>query len=97
MLSHSVVSDSAMPWTVALEALCPWDSLGKNTGVGCHFLPQKISLTQGSNLSPFVGKVMSLLFNKPSSFSIISLNTSDVYQQTQATPDFLFVMTISVI
>ena len=19
--------------------LCPWDSLGKNTGVGCHFLP----------------------------------------------------------
>ena len=21
--------------------LCPWDSLGKNTGVGCHFLLQK--------------------------------------------------------
>ena len=20
--------------------LCPWDSLGKNTGVGCHFLLQ---------------------------------------------------------
>ena len=20
--------------------LCPWDSLGKNTGVGCHFFPQ---------------------------------------------------------
>ena len=19
--------------------LCPWDSPGKNTGVGCHFLP----------------------------------------------------------
>ena len=30
--------------------LCPWDSLGKNTGVGCHFLLQGIFLTQGSNL-----------------------------------------------
>ena len=29
--------------------LCAWDSLGKNTGVGCHFLLQGISLTHGSN------------------------------------------------
>ena len=28
---------------------CPWDSPGKNTGVGCHFLLQRIFLTQGSN------------------------------------------------
>ena len=28
--------------------LCPWDSPGKNTGVGCHFLLQGIFLTQGS-------------------------------------------------
>ena len=27
----------------------PWDSPGKNTGVGCHFLLQGIFLTQGSN------------------------------------------------
>ena len=30
--------------------LCPWDFLGKNTGVGCHFLLQGIFLSQGSNL-----------------------------------------------
>ena len=30
--------------------LCPWDSPGKNTGVGCHFLLQGIFLTQGLNL-----------------------------------------------
>ena len=30
--------------------LCPWDSLGKNTGVGCHFLLQEISPTRESNL-----------------------------------------------
>ena len=29
--------------------LCPWDSPGKNTGVGCHSLLQGIFLTQGSN------------------------------------------------
>ena len=37
MLSRSVVSDSLPPhglWPVRL--LCPWDSPGKNTGVGCH-------------------------------------------------------------
>ena len=28
---------------------CPWGFLGKNTGVGCHFLLQGIFLTQGSN------------------------------------------------
>ena len=31
--------------------LCPWDSPGTNTGVGCHSLLQGIFLTQGSNPS----------------------------------------------
>ena len=30
-------------------SLCPWDSPGKNTGVGCHSALQGIFLTQGSN------------------------------------------------
>ena len=30
--------------------LCPWDSPGKKSGVGCHFLLQGIFLTQESNL-----------------------------------------------
>jgi len=29
--------------------LCPWDFLGENVGVGCHFLLWGIFLTQGSN------------------------------------------------
>ena len=36
------------PGTVAPQALRSWDSLGKNTGVGCHFLFQGIFLTEGS-------------------------------------------------
>jgi len=30
------------------RVFCPWDSPGKNTGVGCHALLQGIFLTQGS-------------------------------------------------
>ena len=33
----------AIPWTVACQA--PWNSPGKNTGVGCHFLFQLGSIT----------------------------------------------------
>ena len=33
--------------------LCPWDSPGKNTWVGCHFLQGTI-LTQGLNPHPYV-------------------------------------------
>ena len=48
VLSRSVV---VTPWTAAYPwILCPWDSPGKNTGVGCHFIIQGIFLTQGSNL-----------------------------------------------
>ena len=41
MLSHfSHVQLSAPPWTWPAWLLYPWDSPGKNTGVGCHFLLQ---------------------------------------------------------
>ena len=38
----------ATPWTVTCQAP-PWDSPGKNTGVGSHFLLQGIFLGQESN------------------------------------------------
>ena len=44
-VSCSVVCDP-----LSSRLLCPWDSPGRNTGVGCHFLLQGIFLTQGSNL-----------------------------------------------
>ena len=48
--SRSVVSDSLWPCGLKHSRLLhPWDSPGKNTGVGCHFLLQGIFLTQGSN------------------------------------------------
>ena len=47
----SVVSNSVQPCGLRpARHLSSWDSLGKNTGVGCHALLQGIFLTQGSNL-----------------------------------------------
>ena len=37
-------------WPVLTRLLCPWDSPGKNIGVGCHDLLQEVFLTQVSNL-----------------------------------------------
>ena len=34
---------------VLVAQLCPWDSPGKNTEVGCHSFLQGIFLTQGLN------------------------------------------------
>ena len=37
-VNHSVVSDSLSPHGLQpSRLLCPWNSLGKNTAVGCHF------------------------------------------------------------
>ena len=50
-VSRSVVSNSLRPCGLQpARLLCPWDSPGKNTGVGCHALLQGIFPTQGSNL-----------------------------------------------
>ena len=51
-VSRSVVSNSLQPhrlWPTRL--FCAWDSPGKNTAMGCHFLLQRIFPTQGSNPS----------------------------------------------
>ena len=46
--SLSCVRLFATPWTVPTRPLCPWNSPGKNTGVGCHSLFQGIFPTQVS-------------------------------------------------
>ena len=44
--------------------LCPWDSPGKMTGVGCHFLLQGIFPTQGWNL-PLLRLAFGFLTSEP--------------------------------
>ena len=50
-INHSVVSDSLrLHGLQSARLLFPWNSAGKNTGVGSHSLLQGIFLTQGWNL-----------------------------------------------
>ena len=55
-VSRSVVSNSL--WSHGLCITCqashPWDSPGKNTGVGCHFLLQGIFPVKGSTQVAYI-------------------------------------------
>ena len=48
----SVVSESVRPHRrQPTRLLCPWDSPGKNTGVGCHFLLQCMKMKSESKVA----------------------------------------------
>ena len=49
----SRVRPSATPQAAAHQAPRPWDSPGKNTGVGCHFLPQCVKVKSLSHVRLF--------------------------------------------
>ena len=50
--SASVVSDSVRPHRWQTTKLChPWDSPGKSTGVGCHFLLQCMKVKNESEVA----------------------------------------------
>ena len=71
----SVVSDSVPPYGLQPSRLfCPWDSPGKNTGMGCHALLQGIFLTQGWN--PWL---LCLLHWQPGSLPLGPPGKSQVY------------------
>ena len=51
LLSH--VRLFVTPWTVARQAPRPWNSPGKNSGVGCHFLLQCMKVKNESEVAQF--------------------------------------------
>ena len=57
LFSHKVMSDSfAMLRLIACQVLCLWDFPGRNTGVGCHFLLQRIFPIQ--ELNPYLLRLL---------------------------------------
>ena len=70
-VSHSAMSNSLQPHRLQpTRLLCPWDSPGKNIGMGCHFFLQAIFPTQGSN-----PHLLSLLHWKMDSFPLSHLGS----------------------
>ena len=60
----TVAPDSCDPMDCSPPAsFCPWDSPGKNTRVGCHFLLQVIFLTQGENPSLLMSPALAVRFS----------------------------------
>ena len=70
-MSNSVRSHKRQPSTL----LCPWDSPGKNTGVGCHFLLQfmLLSMPYSSLIEPHVCQHLALSFSSVQSLSHVQL------------------------
>ena len=63
--------------------LCPWDSPGKNTGVGCYFLLQGIFQTQGPNLHLLHWQVDSLPLSHQQSPTFMAYH---IYSSIASTP-----------
>ena len=62
LLSHfSHVRLSVTPQMAAFQAPRPWDSPGKNTGVGCHFLLQCVKLKSESEVTQSLSRVQLLV------------------------------------
>ena len=92
MCACSVVSSSLRPCGLKpARLLCPWDSPGKNIGVGCHVLLQGIFPTQGSNWCLLHWQVDSLPLNHLRSPWALSKNlTSWAFSQNKQTKQELF-------
>ena len=72
-VSHSVVSNSLGHDML----LCPWNSPGRNTGVCCHFLFQKIFPTHGLNLCLLHCRQILYHLSHQASVVIDALNLND--------------------
>ena len=66
--SHSVMSDSLWPYELQLaNLLCSWNSPGKNTGGGCHFLlrgnfPAHVSCNTGRSFTGWATREALLVY-----------------------------------
>ena len=58
-LSHCHFWHFANLWAVVRWCLCPWDFLGKNTWVGCHFLLQGLSSSRDWTRVSCIGRILS--------------------------------------
>jgi len=54
-----------------LRLLCPWDSPGKNTGVGCHFLLQLFSEKTTNNPKELQVKSINRKFHRRSNLNSV--------------------------
>ena len=76
VLSHSVMSDSVRPHRRKPTRLPhPWDSPGKNTGVGCHFLLQCMKVKREREVAQSC-----LTLSDPMDYSLLGSSIHGIFQ-----------------
>ena len=79
--SHSVVSDSVWPHRWQPTRLPhPWDSPGKNTGVGCHFLLQCMKVKSESEVTQSCSTLSNPMDCSPPGFSVHEISQARVLE-----------------
>ena len=83
-----VVSDSLQHYRLQPPSLlCPWNSPGKNTGVGCHILIQGIFPTQGLNRGlPHCRRTLYHLSHQGSPYALDTFSSVQFSSVTQLCP-----------
>ena len=78
LFNHSVKSDSLQPHGLQYARLpCPWDSPGKNTEVGCHFLLQCTKVKTESEAAQWC-----LTLSDPMDYSLPGSSVLGIFQAT---------------
>ena len=73
------MSDSVQPHGLQPTRLpCPWDSPGKNTGVGCHFLLQCMKVKSESEVAQVV--YLKVIQSDPMDCSLPGSSVHGVFQ-----------------
>ena len=81
LLSHvSRVRLCVTPQTAAHQAARPWDSPGKNTGVGCHFLFQCMKVKSESEVTQSCSTLRSPIDCSLQGFSIHGISQARVLE-----------------
>jgi len=79
LLNHFNVSDSVQPHRRQPTRLCrPWDSPGKNTGVGCYFLLQCMKVKSESEVAQSDSKSLTLC--DPMDYSLPGSSVHGIFQ-----------------
>ena len=74
-------------WSLSSHVwLRPWDSLGKNPGVGCHVLLQGIFSTQGSDLQLTSPALAGRFFTTSTAWEALALWTQLLLSRIQLSP-----------
>ena len=90
--SRSVLSDSWRPHESLARLLCPWDSPGKNTGVGWHFLEKEILPRNQTRVSCVAGRFFTIWAMREAQSTVLQLYSAIISSNIFSGPSSLLLL-----